>query len=300
MRKLFLLLSIVFASLVLINAQSAPQTDKEKEERQRQEAIFNQRVDNLRNIDKPLTRRDPNRNFQVYQSKIKPLYRKPTLEEQKLLAPDREVLQAFADVLNDKTTDLIRLIADKGCSKDLGIIVSTPHCLKYTMPGAGASYSFRLGNHWLKHLGDLNFGGENLQSSQGVLTNAIMVNIGDVPLNKISPEHKALKTLMEFQPVSDFKQAAKLASLLEKGIRDSDFVYANKLPARENSTYLLRSIAYRGESLRSIEEIVYDEFEFDKRKDVIIAFRVIRFNPNESVTILWKELNRKDSPKIKK
>jgi hypothetical protein len=167
------------------------------------------------------------------------------------------------------------------------------------MPGAGSSYSFRMGNHWLKHLGDLNFGGENFQSSEGILTNGIMVNIGDIPLEKVS-QHKALKTLIEFQPVNDFEKAASFASLLEKGIRDKDFFYRSNLPVQENSTYFLRSIAYKGESFRAIDEVVYDEFDFDKRKDVIIAFRVVRFIPNESVTILWKEFDRKDSPKIKR
>jgi hypothetical protein len=79
-------------------------SDKAKEEREKREAVFNQRVDNLRNIDKPLNRQDSNKNFLIFQSKIKPLYRKPSIEEQKLLAPDQADLQIFAAVLDDKST----------------------------------------------------------------------------------------------------------------------------------------------------------------------------------------------------
>jgi len=36
----------------------------------------------------------------------------------------------------------------------------------------------------------------------------------------------------------------------------------------------------------------------DKRMDLIVAFRVVGRETNGSVTILWKELNRLDAPKI--
>ncbi|CAN5322880.1 hypothetical protein BH20ACI1_BH20ACI1_24300 [soil metagenome] len=298
MKRLLLLFGLILASFVFVNAQAASQTDKERAERERKEAEFNRRIDSLRNVDKVRIRQDPNENSQIFQSKIKPLYRKPNADEQKLLAPNQEDLQTFAEFLRKKNIGLIKLIADKGCSKDLNIIVSTPHCLKYTMPGGGSSYSFRVESHWLPHLGDLNFGGENFQSSLGLLTNGIMVNIGDVSLEQIDPQNKALKTLVEFQPAKEIEKVGGFASLLEKGIGGDGFMYGSVLPVKENSTYLLRSIAYKSEFFRTIDKIEYDEFRFDKRKDIIVAFRVIRLVPNENVTIIWKELDEKNSPEI--
>jgi hypothetical protein len=298
MKKLFLLLTISLSGVVFINAQAAPQTDKEKEERRRQEEEFNRSVDNLRNVGKTSTPQDPNENFTILQSKIKPLYRKPTPEEQKMLAPAQEDLQKYAKFLSKKNTGLIKLIADEDCNKDFNVTVSTPHCLKYTMPGAGSSFSFRQEIHWLRHLGDLNFSGKSFQSSHGVLIHGIMVNIGDVALDEIGSQNKALQTLNGFQPVSDFKKAAGFASLLEKGIEGDGFTYGSNLPVKENSTYLLRSIAYRSEFFRTIDNVVYDELEFDQRKDVTIAFRVVRLNPSERVTLLWKELDKKDAHKF--
>lgn len=300
MKKLFLLLAVVSGSFLLTNAQSSQQTDKAREERIRREEAFNQRVDNLRNVEKARIRQDPNENSQIFQSKIKPLYRKPNEAELSLLAPNQEDLQTFAGFLREKNTGLIKLIADKNCSNDFNVTVSTPYCLKYSMPGAGSAYSFRIESHWLKHLGDIVFKEGKFYSSLGTLSHGIMVNISDVPLDRIDLQNKAFQTLKGFQPTNDFEKAANFASLLERGIKGEGFIYGSILPVKENSTYLLRSIAYKGEFFRTVDKIEYNEFDFDKRKDVIIAFRVVRFNPDESVTILWKELDKKDSPKIKR
>lgn len=300
MKKLLLLFSLILANFVPVNAQAASQTDRERAEKLRQEAEFNRRIDNLRNVDKARIRQDPNENSVIFQSKIKPLYRRPSAEEQKLLEAEPEVSQNFAEFLRQRSTGILKLIADKGCSKDLNVIVSTAHCLKYKMPGAGSSYSFRVENHWLKHLGDLNFDGINLQSSFGILTNGIMVNIGDVSLEKTDLQNEALKTLTEFQPAQEIDKAAGFSTLLEKGIKGGDFIYGSILPVKENSTYLLRSIAYKTEFFRTIDKIEYDEFAFDKRKDILVAFRIVRFIPDESITIVWKVLDRKESPKIKR
>ena len=61
----------------------------------------------------------------------------------------------------------------------------------------------------------------------------------------------------------------------------------------------MRSIAYRGNYYRAIDGFLYDELDFDKRKDVTVAFRIIR-RDEESVTIIWKQLVEKDSPKVKR
>ena len=61
----------------------------------------------------------------------------------------------------------------------------------------------------------------------------------------------------------------------------------------------MRSIAYKGSYYRAIDGFLYDELDFDKRKDVTVAFRIIR-RDEESVTIIWKQLAEKDSPKVKR
>jgi hypothetical protein len=50
---------------------------------------------------------------------------------------------------------------------------------------------------------------------------------------------------------------------------------------------------------RAVQGITYDEFRFDKRRDVTVAFRVIRVHDDGSVTIAWRRLADKKSPSIK-
>ena len=303
MKKLFLLFSLVLSSFVVNNAQQSPPPPRTEEDYNRnlkRMDDYSKSVDALRNVDKPRNRKDPNEEFRIMQSKIKPLYRNPTDEELKLLAPAPGDLDNFADFLREKNTGLIKLIADQGCNKGIDVLVSTPHCAKYSMPGAGSSYSFRHENYRLKHLGDLNFAGKSFKSSEAILNHGIMVNIGNIPIEEIDMQNKVVRILAGFEPVKDFEKAAAFAAMLEKGVEDNGFVYGSNLRVKENSTYLMRSIAYNGESYRVVDEVEYNEFDFDKRKDIIVAFRVVRFNPDESVTIVWKELQRKDSPKIKK
>jgi hypothetical protein len=71
------------------------------------------------------------------------------------------------------------------------------------------------------------------------------------------------------------------------------------LPVADNTTYALRSIAYQGTIMRSIQTLTYNELDVDKRRDVIVVFRVVKRDADGSVTILWKELSNKNAPKLK-
>lgn len=297
MKKLLAVILILTGCYTATIAQATPQTDREKAEREAKEGRFNRRIDDLRNVGKVRTNVNPDEKMVIYQTKITPIYRKPNQNELKLLAPDQKDLQAFSEFLNDKNTGIAKFIIDKGCDSGSEIVNSTPHCLEYTMPGAGASYSFRDENYKNKHLGDLNFIGDRFETS-GILKHGILINIGNISLDKINLKSEELSVLVGFNPTDDFRKAAAFSALLEEGIAGKNFVYKNNAPVVENATYALRSIAYRGESLKVIDGVVYNEFEFDNRKDIIVIFRVIRFIPGESVTIIWKELSNKKSPKI--
>jgi hypothetical protein len=49
---------------------------------------------------------------------------------------------------------------------------------------------------------------------------------------------------------------------------------------------------------RAVRGISYNELDFDKRRDVIVAFRVVRMDPDGSISILWKQLADGESPKL--
>lgn len=235
----------------------------------------------------------------ILQISVQPLYRKPTKEELKTIAPASELLKKFNDFLRQDNTGLFKILADTGCAGNTGIVVAKEDCLKFTMPGAGNSFSFRTNNYRLRRLADLTFSGKSFHVT-GVLMHGIMVNIGDVPLENVTLQTIGLKFLNEFQPSDDFEKAKEIDIQLIKGVSKDGFLYSRTLDSAENKTYVLRSIAYNGKVMRSARGIPYNELDFDKRKDVTIAFRVVRRDADGSLTILWKELSRRNAPKFKK
>ncbi|MDH3495040.1 MAG: hypothetical protein OEM82_15925, partial [Acidobacteriota bacterium] len=167
----------------------------------------------------------------------------------------------------------------------------------YGMPGAGSSYSFRSRLYRVKRLADITFTGSEF-NTLGIWKHGILISLGDVALEDLTADSSILETLAGFTPPEDIVKASQFAGYLEKGIAGGEIVYKDSHPAIVDTTYVVRSIAYRGEHWESLKEVVYDELEFDKRRDVIVAFRVIRLVPNESATIVWKVLSDKKSPRI--
>jgi hypothetical protein len=224
-------------------------------------------------------------------------YRKPNKEELETLkvsAADRENYAAF---LRQPETGLIKLAVDLQCADSTKVVVVTPDCLKYTMPGAGSSYSFRTENYRIRRLADLIYTDNSFQVP-GALIHGIMVKIGDVPLEKVTLQTAGLKYLVDFKPTTNYAEAQKIAGEIVKGIRSDGFLYGRGLNANDNITYALRCIAYNGRLNRAVQGITYNEFEFDKRDDVIVVFRIVSRDADGSVTILWKKLAEKDAPKL--
>lgn len=304
MKNLVLLLVLALCGFISVSAQRneqpAPTPIVEDPQRAKgldRQAEIDRRSDALRNTEAFPANVD-NRNTKIFQENIKPLYREPTKEEERLIAPDEEDLKSYAAFLNQSKTGLIKMIVDRNCDGDDKLVKASPDCDKYTMPGAGASYSFRINNYRIRHLADINYTGRNFRAF-GALTHGIFVNLGDVPLEQVDLQSPAVKKLLDFDPAGNFQEAQEFALKLDKGIEKNGFVYRNLLAAEENTTYVLRSIAYRGNLVRTVGGISYDELEFDKRKDIVVAFRVVRRDADGNVTILWKELSSKNAPKLK-
>ena len=166
------------------------------------------------------------------------------------------------------------------------------------MPGAGSSFSFRTENYRVRRLSDLTYREDGFYSS-GILAHGIIVNIGDIPLEQVTTQTNGLKFLIDFETASDYKKAGEIDERIDDGIENNGFFYCRRVRAAENATYILRVIAYRGSYYRAMQGFVYDELDFDKRRDVLVAFRIVR-RETESVTILWKILSNQKSPAIKK
>jgi hypothetical protein len=227
-----------------------------------------------------------------------PLYRRPTEQELFDIAPPSGLANRYRDFLKRPNTGIFRLTADSGCSENSKVINVSDACLKYTMPGAGNSYSFRVGTYRIRDLADLNFSNNALGVS-GMMMNGILVNLGNVPVEGVTLRTKGVEYIAKFQPATNFETASTVNEKLVAGIEADGFFYRRYLTAVDNSTYVLRAVAYHGKLFRSVRGVQYNEFDFDKRRDVIIAFRVVYRDTDGSVIIVWSQLSNVDSPKLK-
>ncbi|MEP7076338.1 MAG: hypothetical protein ABI878_11065 [Acidobacteriota bacterium] len=227
-----------------------------------------------------------------------PLYRKATERELLDIAPAAGIANHYAEFLRKPGTGIFRLTTDSGCSENSKIINANDECLKYTMPGAGNSYSFRVRTYRLKDLSDINYS-NNILGVSGLMMNGIMVDLGDVPVEEVNLQTSGVDFIVKFQPAGDFVTARVLNDQYVAGIERGGLLYRRFLPAKENSTFVLRAVAYHGKLMRSVRGVPYNEFDFDKRRDVIVAFRVVYRDTDGSLIIVWKQLSATDSPKLK-
>jgi hypothetical protein len=239
------------------------------------------------------------RELSALQRTVAPLYRKPSREEMRAVEPSAELAARYGELLRRPNTGLTKLINDRGCAENTIVVVANDECLKYTMPGGGSSYSFRVENYRIPRLADLTYTDQSFQAG-GHIVHGIFVNIGDVPLEEVTLATRGLRYLTDFQPVTDYQQARDVDRRLSQGVKSDGFLYRRGLYAVENTTFVLRSIAYGGKYFRAAAGVTYNEFEFDKRRDVIVAFRIVDKDADGNVTILWKQLQEKDAPDVKR
>lgn len=302
MKRVVLILGLILTSFVLVNAQRGrnptppPPGDPPVIDSARQEQISG-RSDALRMTEKfPV---HTGSNSKVFREYIRPLYRASKKSEREMLAPRPEDAEKYAAFLRQKNAGLIKLVAGQGCDEKFGVIVSSAHCDKYTMPGAGSSYSFREADYRMRSLGDLLFTGQILMSA-GTMIQGIYVDLGDVPLEQVGLQTDGLGYLLKIEPAADLAAADEFNEKLTNGIKDGNFTYQNFVQVAANRTYVLRSIAYRGNNYRTVQGMTYDELDFDNRKDLTVAFRIVRLDAEDnSITIVWKVLADQKSPKIK-
>ena len=122
-----------------------------------------------------------------------------------------------------------------------------------TIRGGGAYYSFARLTHEFGYGSDIELDKGTLSSGFAGRQSGSFVNLGDIPLETVSLETPA---------------AQELASNVTTRKKSQ-----SQVPLKLNSTYLLRSVD-------------------PERSDVLVAFKVVRIDSDESAIILWKLLRK--------
>ena len=225
-----------------------------------------------------------------------PFKAKRSKDQDKKLRPSAEDLAKYADFLKQPRTGIFRLLNDAQCDSNVYVIRVDDGC-KNAIPGS-SFYSFREREYTTAYLADIRFK-DGLLITDGILSQNILVRLGDTSLENLSTNSQGMKFLVDFVPETLNTAATRQYIEIVKGIRADRYEYRKVLPAAENMTYAIRIIAYRGSFYRSFRGWIFDLISGDDRFDLIVGIRVVRKDDDGSITLLWKELERKKSPKLK-
>ncbi|HSK73038.1 MAG TPA: hypothetical protein VK892_15165 [Pyrinomonadaceae bacterium] len=203
-----------------------------------------------------------------------------------MLLPPAAYYAEYAELLKDKKMNLARIFVDRKCDEGKTVTIQEIERCADVIPvkGGGSFYSFRLKTH--RYLGydwwDIHFLGDRFVVGNNTVQ-SIISEIGEVDLEEIKLSSKPLKFLNDYKPKRSLAEIKEQNKLLEKGFNSNGFTYSLSAPLKLNSTYVLRSVAYRvnDKSLRIARE---------SRTNVTLAFKVIGREKDGSVIILWKEL----------
>lgn len=227
----------------------------------------------------------------------KGIYRKPSDDEIRALAVDPAHVATYTSFLMQSNTGIVKLSSESSCAASAEVIVATPKCSALQMPGSGIAYSFRAETYRLPRLADVVLY-QGMFGADAVMQQFALVELADIKIEEVTLETSGLKYLVQLPPVRTEDEFTRFAAGIARGVQANGFMYRNGHPAKNGSTYALRSIAYRGKYLRTIDGVQYDELDFDRRRDVIVAFQVIDIDPEGNVTIVWSRLRDLEAPKL--
>ncbi|MDQ1613120.1 MAG: hypothetical protein QOG00_3051 [Pyrinomonadaceae bacterium] len=223
---------------------------------------------------------EQNRNRATTSPTLAPPARKMTAEHKQRLYPTDAERASLAALLSEDGTGLMRLLPFTGCVVDPRIVNVAGSCADRVPPvwGGGSFYSFRTRKHHLAAYADIAlrdnlFNVGFVQHSVGLIA-----ALGDVPLDAVTLQSQAVRPFLKLVPAKTLAETEQEFKRSRPWLEAPEHVYGATAPVSENTTYVLRSIAF--------------EPNRDKASDVLVAFRVTRKDADGAVTVAWKQLQK--------
>lgn len=211
------------------------------------------------------TRDDILKDIEVKRAEISAL-------EKKVLEPADADREANAEFLTGSDTGLIRLLPRETYDRGKRAL---------TINGGGAYYSFVLSTHEYGRGSDIELQQGKLSVGFAGFDYGLLLNVGDVPISQLTPDHLAVRALLDYKPAVKEDDIRRTQRTLWKGIETGGFTFQSSLPVKVGSTYLLRSISY-------------DD------SDIAVAVRVTRQDTDGSVILVFKVLKKFPAPKAER
>lgn len=198
---------------------------------------------------------------------IGPEREKPVLTKG-LLAPSAQDIAGSATFLKQKDTGLMKLLPRETLERG-----ADRNAKRAKVRGGGAYYSFVFLSHDNLFGADLQLDQNTLSVSATEPNYGLLTDLGDVSLFDISADDSRAAFIATYKPARIGPDALCEIQRFNDGVTMNGSLYKLSVPVKVNSTYLLRSIKYRG-------------------SDLLVGFRIIRQESDGSITILWKLLKQ--------
>jgi len=203
-----------------------------------------------------------------------------------LLAPSAADRSRFASFLLLKNTGLIRL-----SPREVYDTYITHTKSPVSIRGGGAYYSFASRTHVYGYGSAIQLSHNEFSVGFAGDDYGMLTMLGDTPLEPITAKDPLAHFIATYKPATTERQS-RVESLrfapcwgsctpIGGGLVIDGLHYRSSVPLVENSTYLLRSIAY-------------------DYSDVLVAFRVVRRDQDGSAIIAWKLLKEYRVPALKR
>ncbi|MEA5516441.1 hypothetical protein [Nodularia sp. UHCC 0506] len=146
--------------------------------------------------------------------------------------------------------------------------------------------------------------GERFQLVDQGLDYSFMIDVGDIPLDKLDGKLQLLASptrefLLNYQPPQAL-EALKVEKRRFLTGKNQKEILAHA-PAKLNHTYVVRSLQFQlPEVMLSGQFISSDPLQQIPSSDMILAFRPVRRRADGSYTVLWRVLNELPAPQIAK
>jgi hypothetical protein len=203
-----------------------------------------------------------------------------------VLAPSEADREMYAGFLSQGDTGLIRLLPRQYSGSKFA------HPNLPRMVGSGAYYSFFFLSHEYGRGSDLELGTTSNYVNEtelppdhyflvGFAGNdyGFLTNAGKLSLELLTLDDPNVAFMLKYEPARTRSQVTCEYRTFRAGVENDGRTYKSSAPIETDTTYLLRSIVYN-------------------KYDVLVAFRVVRQDPDASVTIAWKLLKNFDRPSL--
>jgi hypothetical protein len=189
--------------------------------------------------------------------------------EKTVLAVAETDREEFAAFLTQPRTELIRLLPREKYDRKLMTI------------GGGAYYSFVRSTHEYGQGSDISLEQGQLGVGFAGADYGMLLNVGDMSLDQVTPEFLAARALLEYTPPTREPEVRAEYRKLWQGIELGGFTFKSRVPAKVANTYLLRSISV-------------------DRSDIVVAFRVVRKDTDGSIILVSKVLKTFPKPTMER